>query len=140
MDSTIIPTNEQIRAMDGEQLTWLAYDLGLAPCDVRAPKLRETGMPCYHSEDGIKWQPHIDVQQAREVFFDRLGALGFGLSYSGYKEYIVLQVFPPGYEDNPFLLNKVGLEGISQARISIALLRCACLAVAAQHRGEEGET
>ena len=56
-------TEQEIRAMDGEQLTQAAWALGLAPHGVRRSRVAAT----FFDEDERAWKPHERIAQADAV-------------------------------------------------------------------------
>ncbi len=126
-------TDDQIRTMTATELTTLAFTLGLAPKGV-APSAADPHY--YYDARGFPWVPALDVTQARAVFFDWLGELGFGVYYRAYKAAFVLQAFPPGHEDDVALFTRILCEGGTRTGLALAMLRAACRAVAARKREE----
>lgn len=147
--TTTLPTEQEIRAMDGPALTRLAYMLGLAPEWVHWNDAWEGDVPgpCGIDRWGIispytmSWHPHDDLTQAREVFLDKMMEFSFVTTYEkfsanygfchakwrpkrlgNYRDRIRIAWHPEN--------GGLGLQ-ISEA---YALLLCACLARAAQMR------
>ena len=106
-----LPTDDTIRAMDGPALTRLAAHLGLAP------------------EGFARWEPHAEVQQARALFFDRLGKLGWQVrleQWGGKGSCSAIWYGMPGRAYPLTLLTSYGHPTAETQ--ALALLRCACLA------------
>ncbi len=152
-----LPTDDQIRGMDGPALTRLAYELGLAPTQPRRyfweDKWLAQGLdrPCFYGyhEDGERfinrfdpWCPDTNVQQAREVFFDRLATHNLVTNHyagNGWGRAYAKQSARSDFKrERPYIVEI--LWGLGEAGIppedseALALLRCACCAVAAQQR------
>lgn len=144
----MVPSEDEILAMEGPVLTRLAFDLGLAIEDTAV-----LGDEVWRYDDDnpygrallYTWEPYRNITQAREVFFDRLenrgfitnryAGSGFGRAYAkesariGWKRgrpYMVETLWGMGEPGNP-----------AEVTEALALLRCACLAVAAQQRQED---
>lgn len=148
-----IPVDAEIRAMEGPALTRLAYELGLAPeAYNEESKLHGPCMTVVCEYDCCNWreywQPHNDIEQARQVFLDALPALGvvvtwyaaelFGrvsakLSVTRYS----IRVSSASIEE---CLRGIGEPGNpAEASAAMAVLRCACLVRAYQLRMEADE-
>ena len=108
-----MPTEAEIRRMDGPALTQLAYTLGLSP--------HHDGIPSEPSEEG--WHPHRDLWQAYAVFHV-LRTLEWSTTTHHYT--------PLGYGECRAFGHSyrivVRYEGAAQTDEACALLRCACIA------------
>ena len=145
-----IPTAQEIRAMDGEALTRLAYTLGLAPNDVQYVDDRKPGWWRGETYQGLfmplkRWHPHDDLFQAREVFLERLPALGFVVNWYAVENFgrISAKLCVTCYSAEVSRASAqeclwgIGEPGNpAEPSPAMAALRCACLARAAQLREE----
>ena len=105
------PTDDAIRAMDGPALTRLAVTLGLAPAG------------------SLRWEPHTDVQQARALFFDRLGEHGWCVRLEQWGAKGNCSAIWYGVPGRAYPLTLLTSYGHPTAETqALALLRCACLA------------
>lgn len=136
--TTTIHTEEAIRAMDGPALTRLAYALGLAPDDVQYVDDKKSGWWRGETYQGVfiplqRWHPHDDLAQAREVFLDKLRQFGL----TTHVDWEPFSGGPPGTIEVQMGKwdSQVFSESYSEASDeALAMLRCACLARAAQLR------
>lgn len=139
-----ILTDAEILAMDGPTLTHLAYELGLAPDGLDASYQHEAYCPDCAQSTMAHWHPHEDVQQAREICFDRLTAHGWFFNYYVGHGWGRIYATLPVRIDVPRrrLATRVVLWGTGEPERppepseALALLRCACLTVALLRREE----
>lgn len=142
-------TPEEIRALTGEQLTALAYELSLMPdltAQGRIVRQEEGGLWITTNTRGIRqvfgrWEPHANLAQSREVFFDGLRALGWVVAYQcGLERGVVrASILHLGRHVAAYW----GVWGDPETPIerseTMALLRCAVLAVASERPQETPE-
>ena len=130
-----MPTQDEIRQMDGVALARLAWDLGLASEDVEP----DTAGLLYWYQDAQDqhrwkmWFPHDNLAQADAVF-RQLRARGWSTfviwalgDYGGYDGEV--EACPP-----PSLMHRgsIMVSFATPDTEALALLRCACLAAASE--------
>ncbi len=121
-------TAQDILAMDGPALTRVAWELRLAPEGIAL----WFDMP-YNFAARLLWEPHLDVDQANQVF-RQLRARGWycETSWSPRGATTQVNVWHPPSVLQSHIVCRYGQEG--QDSEALALLRCACLAVASQQQ------
>lgn len=134
MIPTMIPEEATIRALDGDALARLAILLGLAPdgtkyMEVAHGYYTDTTTP---TRQWVRWEPHTDIAQADAVL-RKLRQYGWMLRVFSIAHWGRVEAEDDGHVKHLAEWDTDNQrEDTSEA---MALLRCACLARAAQLRG-----
>lgn len=134
---SVIPDDAIIRQLDGPALRELAWEFGLAETFEHGHRMGNTFF-VYRDGKCYPWKPHANLAQAREVFFDYLPCDGWQCTYNSATQIgQMTALYDVGQSDLlriPCHYSRVpGAENDTEA---MALLRCACLAMAHIKREE----